>query len=297
MLEDAAYLLSQAGAGDEVEAVGGGLQETRFTLYPSHPEEKKFGVARTFGDRFIGFETIMFGGEASPLVWGRAAAYLIRGGQALFEPHEFLAECYVDDPVLLAAGNERRRRRSFAVFLLWMVVLGLPISWSKVSKGKRVEWCGSEIRLVNAFVVQAVLAESFVSDFATEVEEALALPLIKRSTLRRIAGRAAWATGLVPTIRSFIDSLWAVSAELADDKQCTKKFKRGEPVVETARVAVALKWLRAFLGRMVGAGELGRTLDIRDRCVECQHPDHLRRVAVGLGCRAGSSGLHHGLPL
>ena len=267
VLEDATYLLSQAGAGDEVEAMVADFKDAFHTL-PVHPEEKKFGVARTFGDHFIGFETIMFGGEASPLVWGRAASYLNRSGQALFEPHEFLAECYVDDPVLLAAGNARRRRRSFAVFLLWMVVLGLPISWSKVSKGKRVEWCGSEIRLVNAFIVQAVLAESFVSDFAAEVEEALALPLIKRSTLRRIAGRAAWATGLVPTIRSFIDSLWAVSAELADDKQCTKKFKRGEPAVETARVAVALKWLRAFLGRMVGAGELGRTLDIRDRYVE-----------------------------
>ena len=251
VLEDATYLLSQAGAGDEVEAMVADFKDAFHTL-PVHPEEKKFGVARTFGDHFIGFETIMFGGEASPLVWGRAAAYLNRGGQSLFEPHEFLAECFVDDPVLLAAGNAKRRRRSFAVFLLWMVVLGLPISWSKVSKGKRVEWCGSEIRLVNAFIVQAVLAESFVSDFAAEIEEALALPLIKRSTIRRIAGRAAWATGLVPTIRSFIDSLWAVSAELADDKQSTKKFRRGEPAVETTRVAVALKWLRAFLGRMVG---------------------------------------------
>ena len=153
------------------------------------------------------------------------------------------------------------------MFRLWLVVLGLPISSSKVSKGKLVEWCGSEFRVVCAFIVQAVLAESSVPELAAEVEEAQALPFIKRCTLRRIAGRAAWAMGLEPTIRSFTDSLWAISAELADDKQSTKKFKGGEPAVETARVAVALMWLRAFLGKLVGAGELGRTLDIRDRYV------------------------------
>ena len=73
-------------------------------------QERKFGVARTFGDHFIGFKTIMFGGRVSPLVWGRAAAYLNRSGQALFEPHKFLAVYYVDDPGLLAVGYARRRR-------------------------------------------------------------------------------------------------------------------------------------------------------------------------------------------
>ena len=67
----------------------------------------------------------MLGGEAAPLVWGRAGAYLMRSGQSMFLPEELLVECYVDDPFVLAAGSPATRKKFFAVFLLWMLVLGL----------------------------------------------------------------------------------------------------------------------------------------------------------------------------
>jgi hypothetical protein len=272
VLDNAMFMLSQARPGDALGAMVADYRDAYHTL-PVHESEKRFGVAKTFGDHYICFTTIMLGGEAAPLVWGRAGAYLMRSAQAMFLPEELLVECYVDDPFVLAAGSPATRKKFFAIFLLWMLVLGLPISWNKVSRGRRVEWCGSEVRLVNAFSVQAVLTEGFVQDFAKEVAEALGQPLIKRSALRRIAGRAAWAMGLVPTMRSFIDSLWAVAAELVDQKGPARpgrglhaKYlgRDREPAVETARVIVALRWLRAFLARSVGAGELGRTVDFRD---------------------------------
>ena len=46
-----------------MEAMVAGFKDACHTL-PAHPEEKKFGVARTFRDHFIGFETIVFGGVA-----------------------------------------------------------------------------------------------------------------------------------------------------------------------------------------------------------------------------------------
>ena len=45
-------------------------------------------------------------------------------------------------------------------------------------------------------------------------EEALAQPLVTRKTLRKFAGRAAWAMGFIPLIRVFVSALWAVSAEV-----------------------------------------------------------------------------------
>lgn len=274
VLEDSMHLLAHAQPGEEVEAMVADFKDAFHTL-PAHPDERKFGIARTFGDRFIAFETIMFGGEASPLVWGRAAAYLTRGAQALFGFEELLCECYVDDPIILVLGGRRKRRRLLTIFLLWMCVLGLPMSWGKVARGRQVEWCGAEIRLVSCFVVHAPLGEAFIREFRGEVSEALARPLVRQSKLRRLAGRAAWATGLVPTIRSFIDALWAVLAEMAKAEVARaaevgqgrrKKVlgRNGESAAETSRVALALRWLRAFLDRKVGDGGLGRTADVRE---------------------------------
>ena len=75
-------------------------------------------------------------------------------------------------------------------------------------------------------------------------------------------------------MRSFIDSPWRVAAELAGrDKAGSKEGshkraktlgRRGVVVAETSRVALSLRWLRAFLRRWVQAGELGRAIDIRE---------------------------------
>ena len=154
------------------------------------------------------FDTIMFGGVGSPLVWGRAGAYLMRGAQALFEETELLCECYVDDPNVLAVGDRRERQRRFVIFLLWLCIMGPPISWDKVARGRCVEWCGVELRLIDRYTVKAVLAEEFVRTLREEIEEAMSRPLVKLSVVRRIAGRASWAMGLVPVLRSFLDSLW-----------------------------------------------------------------------------------------
>ena len=274
VLDDCMYLLAAAHPGDELEAMVADFKDAFHTL-PAHPDEHRFGIAHVSGDRYVAFKTIMFGGEASPLVWGRAAAYLMRGAQALFKLTELLIECYVDDPIVLAIGCRRRRRRYFTIFLLWMCILGVPISWGKVSRGRQVEWCGAEIRMACSFTVRAALSSSFVQEFRDEVADALRMPLVKRSALRRLAGRAAWATGLVPSIRSFIDGFWAVLAEMARNegkeqeagkalKKRKRIGKRAEPAVQTVRVSIALRWLRAFLSRKIGDGSLSRTADVRE---------------------------------
>ena len=270
VLENAVTLLHAAAAGQEVEAMVVDFKDAFHSL-PVHDDEKKYGVARTEGDDFVYFDTIMFGGVGSPLVWGRAGAYLMRGAQALFEETELLCECYVDDPNVLAVGDRRERQRRFVIFLLWLCIMGPPISWDKVARGRCVEWCGVELRLIDRYTVKAVLAEEFVRTLREEIEEAMSRPLVKLSVVRRIAGRASWAMGLVPVLRSFLDSLWAVGAELAaqvNPKGSGKAKGRslragGEPVAETSRIMISLLWLRAFLARLVGTGELGRTIDTR----------------------------------
>ena len=73
-----------------------------------------------------------------------------------------------------------------------------------------------------------------------------------------------------------IDALWAVVAELANSggssankvgqqgtRQRGKTLRGGEPFTQTSRVEHSLLWINAFLARLVGSGELGRTVDSR----------------------------------
>lgn len=240
-----------------------------FHTLPVHPAEEPFGIAKADGDRYVCFKTIMFGGVASPLVWGRAAAYLLRGAQALFRADEVVCECYVDDPLVLAAGTEKQRRRLHALFLLWILVFGPNVSWAKVDRGPRVSWCGAEVVIASRTCAKVVLGEQFVQELLAETEEQLRRPLAPLGTVSRIAGRATWAMGLVPVLRSFIDSLWVAVTELrararggiAGGKRL-KTLPGNEPAIETSRIRTSLLWLRAFLRRRIGTGELGRSVDV-----------------------------------
>ncbi len=45
-----------------------------------HESERSLQVARADRGTFVGFDTVVFGGGGSPLIWGRAAAFLGRSG-------------------------------------------------------------------------------------------------------------------------------------------------------------------------------------------------------------------------
>lgn len=112
------------------------------------------------------------------------------------------------------------------------------------------------------------LAPTFFEDLASDIDRVLAQPLVSLGAVRRLAGRTAWAVGLVPAMRSFTDALWSVSAELAERARRGDqrgKFLGGgrEPAAGTSRIRLALLWVRAFLRRKVGDQKLGRTVDAR----------------------------------
>ena len=86
-----------------------------------HPSEQRYGVAQAFDGHYVAVRTVVFGGEASPLLRGRAAKCLMRGAQGLYGDYEVAIECYVDDPIILAMGTPAQRKRLFTVFLLWQL--------------------------------------------------------------------------------------------------------------------------------------------------------------------------------
>eukprot|EP00972_Heterocapsa_arctica_P092075 13580021-Heterocapsa_arctica.AAC.1 len=65
------------GAGDHIDT---GLLavdfKDAFHTLPVHHSELPFQIAKGMGNEHIGYNTVVFGGAGSPLVWARAAALL-----------------------------------------------------------------------------------------------------------------------------------------------------------------------------------------------------------------------------
>jgi hypothetical protein len=211
---------------------------------------------------FETFNTTVFGSKASPLIWGRFAAFLMRSGQALFSPEEVLLQCYVDDPLAQLAGDADTRRANAALLLLWWRVLGPGISWGKVEVGRSVEWIGATLAYPDdeEDVVEASLHKAFADGLKADVDTARRTAMTSVDELRRLAGKGSWAANLGPALRNFLQPLWRVMGDAereraapalsAKGKQAKRwQSKGGRAFVETRRVYTALDWLSALLSK------------------------------------------------
>ena len=106
-------------------------------------------MARADGGTFVGFDTVVFGGGGSPLIWGRAAALLGRSGQSLFVTSELIVEIDVDDPWILLRGSPVVRKRNAVILFLWWHAMGPMLAFTKLSGGRKVQRIGAVITLIS----------------------------------------------------------------------------------------------------------------------------------------------------
>ena len=204
-----------------------------------HPEEFPHQIVKGFGGTYVGYETVLFGGAGSPGVWGRAAAFLGRSGQAMFASDEVRIQVYVDDPWSIWRGPAEARARNLGTLLLWWRVLGPPISWKKVQVGSVVKWIGVQIAIRDRSV-DLTMDPAFIADLSTEIENVKQVQDPTAAQIRRIAGKAEWAAGLIPYLKAMVSPLWAALAEVP------------QGVIARGRVDHALRWLEALLARRRG---------------------------------------------
>eukprot|EP00972_Heterocapsa_arctica_P069337 10245082-Heterocapsa_arctica.AAC.1 len=77
----------------------------------------------------------------------------------------------------------------FAILLLWWQALGPGLSWPKVSRGKRVEWCGADLTVLGGSQVRAGIIDKTAKELAEEIGDMLKLDVVVLSRVRRFAGR------------------------------------------------------------------------------------------------------------
>ena len=89
-----------------------------------------------------------------------------------------------------------------AVLLLWWRVLGLSLSWGKVDQGKTVGWIGAELELMSKDVATAGLPDTFLMELLADTLAMRSRNVSTLDALRKLAGKASWACGLGPSLRS-----------------------------------------------------------------------------------------------
>ena len=233
-----------------------------FHQVPLNRGEQRFTVAEFEGTFYV-FRVLVFGSASAPTVWGRVAAWLGRSTAAVL--HELAAELhiYVDDPIFLACGTTEQVARDLTCGALWAAVMGFPLAWPKAIAGHEVVWIGASIRCTAGAIVIAI-PDKMVKELLTQADTMLSLNASSVKAVRQFAGRMSFAAGLVPTIRPFLQFLWAA---VAGAKGCAASDARsgpdplgsgarrqaGSPLVFTRQIHVGLRWLRTFLARLRGS--------------------------------------------
>ena len=232
MLTDALAIQAGARTDDDLDMIVLDWADAFHSMGVA-PSEFAHQIVKGFNGEFIGYETVLFGGAGSPTVWGRAAAFLGRSGQALFSATEVRLQVYVDDPWSIWLGDPNTRARNFGYLLLWWRVLGPPVSWKKIQVGKQVKWIGIHISILNGGI-DLEMDPDFLDDLVKDIVECSGAAPIPAAKLRRVAGKAEWAAGLIPYLKSMVSPLWAALADAPFE------------TIGANRVAHSLRWLLAF---------------------------------------------------
>lgn len=212
----------------------------RFMTLAAKPDEDGNNV-------LIAADTLVFGAKSSPTIWGRYAALLGRSWASI-EP-SVQAQIYVDDPAAVAHGPIEEAVTAVTNLLLWAAVAGYPLKLEKSEGGKSIKWIGATI-LVDEH--ERAVVVSIPADKRRKLLEACraiaAKPVVSAKALTSFTGGLSFVAGLIPHLRPFLDSFWAVLADSG------RRASAGDGVsgpsgklIHVQRIQSALQWVAALL--------------------------------------------------
>jgi hypothetical protein len=253
LAQDVVELAGSGRSGTDVRLLGTDITDA-FHLIPLHESERRFTLAAV-GDAVYEFRVLVFGSGSAPTVWGRFAAFLGRTVMAVTGPKTFRAEIYVDDPLFMASGSESQIVKQFTIALLWISVLGFPVSWSKSEGGNTVRWIGAQVSIhPRSFDVS--VPQDKVEELIHLLKETLSKPVIPTRQMASLAGKLNFFAGLIPVMRPFLATLWATlstnpgstsgpsDAPLSDRPKAVPRLP--PHLVHTRRARHGLTWFLAF---------------------------------------------------
>ena len=222
-----------------------GLSRTRSPLDEAEPASGSFVVWRVLG----------FGGRPNPLVYSRVASFAMRSAQALFPTScstraKGRGQLYVDDPIVVVTGQAKEVRAALDVWLLWMLILGVPLAWKKgsITWGTDAhEWIGVVFAVDSPGVVRVELPKSYLDELLDLLEPFCKMKgHVAMKDAEKLVGKAGRVAHIVPTARPFVAALWgALTASKRAGRGAAKEAPPGR--VACRRFATAAAWVRALV--------------------------------------------------
>jgi hypothetical protein len=222
-----------------------------FYILPNHPSERRF-FAISYDGKILVFKKTTQGSRGAPLTWARLAALVTRLTQSVTGVKCSRISTYVDDPIVVAVGTQVQRRRIFATTLAIWSALGLPLALEKAQIGRQVTWT-SAVFQPTARGLEVSVKENIVAETVALCEKFLAANYVTHRDLRTQIGKAMHIAGLVPTVRPFLNELYAA---LHDKRRLGPAPKS----IWAKQISHSVTWLLALLYR--NKGQLVRSYDL-----------------------------------
>ena len=192
------------------------------------------------GRKILVYDVLVFGSVSSPTLWGRFAAWLSRSLMATCP--NLKVQTYVDDPLITYDEKDPNWKLHLGAGLLWFEVTGFPLKLAKADAGSQVTWIGASIETLDDLkATKVTIPKEKIEELLKTCETFMSRPVVSRRQLRSFAGALSFVAGVVPHVRPFLASLWAVVAQANDGQRTSGKL------VHTRRIGQALNWIAAFL--------------------------------------------------
>ena len=268
LVRDTLDLIEQGQA--EVELYTADFTDAFLNL-PIDQAEKQYAIILAQPGQYCAYRGVPFGLASAPLLWGRLSAWLGRAAQALHPPDHHRLQIYVDDPAGAIRGTQAQRDRILSKTLALWAAFGARIALHKASRGRQIKWIGAEYTIVHGGVQIAVDADR-IRKLQQTVENALNQQGMV-SGMRSVAGELSWVAGLIPTIRPFVNMIWAAvysmegqSARVTAGNSRARMRPTG--MVFSKAIRLPMIWMKKFLQGQHGG--LCRTRWLSDRHAQPQ---------------------------
>ena len=165
-------------------------------------------LAFSFRGRYFISNCLNFGARASSWYWSRLAGSLLRlSHHIIFLKHTLWV--YVDD--FLAAFQKATAPLHLSLWVMLLLCIRLPISWSKCSIDDSIVWIGWRISF-DTWSVE--LPEDKVHRIIDQISALSKQTKVKVKDLESIIGRLLWLTGLWRLLRPLLQPLYAALRDI-----------------------------------------------------------------------------------
>ena len=170
-------LLSNATTGERVTLFIADVTDA-FWLVPLNHSERKYFVAKLQGKFYVFLSTAQ-GSRGAPLTFAVLMSLISRFVQSVLagpcrsgQGPEGILQVYVDDPLALLLGTEKRTNRLACMVMVSWLLMGLPLAFHKAVLSNLVTWIGVDLG-VKANSIWVEVPQTKVAELITIVSEIL----------------------------------------------------------------------------------------------------------------------------